>query len=113
MNRDELIQIILGHGQLSEGALADAILAALPRWIPVSERLPKPSVPVLVIERYGAVAVAVFRRGANWQDFAAVAFGEEAYKNDAGWHSAASRLESYDVSHWMPLPPTPEQEPAP
>jgi hypothetical protein len=95
MNRDELIQFIMSRGQLSEGALADALLAALPRWIPVSERLPEPGVDVLVVTSvYGVTAAAL--------DY----FGD--------WYIANT---SYNVrlghvTHWIPMPGTPGKEPS-
>lgn len=110
MNRDELIQIILSHGQMSEGALADAILSALPRWIPVTERLPSEteSMYVLVACSTGSVKATFFvpdpqyfkrRMERTWNT------------HELSGHFECGAEYGYVITHWMPLPAAPEQEP--
>ena len=70
----------------------------VPRWIPVEERLPEYGVRVLATDMY------------EGDDYTGI-WTREEYKDDAdgcwydehGWWHAID-----DVTHWMPLPKTPE-----
>jgi hypothetical protein len=67
-------------------------------WIPCSEKLPDYNAGewVLVITKWGEQAVAK-------QDW------EQGHKPDF-WHVVRDyRFEMDDVTHWMPLPPSPTQ----
>ena len=73
----------------------DAIAAVselLPRWIPVSERLPEEDVDVLVITNYG-MHVADLDEDGLWNA------------------SHGDSWEFPDPTHWMPLPEPPEVTP--
>lgn len=66
-----------------------ALCAYLPKWIPVTERLPEPYTWVLVFAEEHEVAFDAFYDGAQWKD---------AILNVLG------------VTHWMPLPEPPKEE---
>lgn len=77
--------------------------ARIPKWIPVSERLPS-------FEAYAGNDEFVFVIA-----FGALGIGEYIYSSRIGWSKAdfhASDEEDYDynVTHWMPLPDAPETE---
>ena len=67
--------------------LAEA-MAAAPRWVPVTERLPEPGVHVL-IDLDGDVLIARFFESDWWLDPGGELIG--------------------DITHWMPLPGAPAQ----
>lgn len=62
--------------------------AKLPRWIPVSERLPKPATMCLVIEE-GDIEISYFTPASRW---------------------ASETLYKRKVTNWMPLPEPPNNE---
>ncbi len=70
-------------------------LQAERRWIPVSERLPEAHVYVLVTST--GVDRGVYRMSLNG--------GRDGWQNFMGWQYAFD-----SVTHWMPLPPPPEEE---
>ena len=79
----------------------EKLRAQLPRWIPVEERLPKYGVRVLATDMYE-------------EDDCTGIWTREEYPDDPeygcwiderGWWHAFD-----DVTHWMPLPETPEVE---
>lgn len=91
------------------GALADGLIAngvTVQKWIPVTERLPK------------SIANKVIVRCAN--DY--IGFGHyEDYKGKQTWYNLESDkpftdwnydddCDSYEVTHWMPLPEPPKGE---
>ena len=63
------------------------------RWIPVSERLPEPFVPVLV-QMPGEAPSPTVREG--------------SISRDGIWHSALYHREPDEITHWMPLPEPPK-----
>lgn len=65
----------------------------IPRWIPVSERLPEEWVDVLVLSECGFCEVAVY-------------LGGHSNKWRVTWNH--DMLDG-DVTHWMPLPEPPEE----
>ena len=82
------------HDAISWNALWDYIaeLEAAQRWIPVSERLPEDEKTVIVaindvLEHTNEVARLTYLGNGNWWS----------------WKS-----ERYIVTHWMPLPESPE-----
>jgi hypothetical protein len=67
----------------------------IPRWIPVSERLPQPGERTLICE-HGEQYAATFRPG--------------TYRDGSGMHNRweSDECETYNsVTHWMPLPEPP------
>ena len=58
----------------------------LPRWIPVTEKLPKTHTPVLVSDSQNRVCIREHLWGGCWSQ------------------------DKIDVTHWMPLPEPPEVE---
>lgn len=75
---------------------ADAIEElSKPRWIPVTERLPKQGKRYLVI-RFGGITKAQFI-DILWHD-----------AHDLWWNRLYKG--QYNVTHWMPLPRAPEEE---
>lgn len=70
----------------------------LPRWIPVTERLPEYGVRVLATDMY------------EGDDYTGIRTREE-YPDDADgcWYDEMGRWYAIDdVTHWMPLPKAPE-----
>lgn len=65
------------------------------KWIPVSERLPEPFVPVLV-QMPGEVPFPTVREG--------------FISRDGIWYSALYHREPDEITHWMPLPEPPKGE---
>lgn len=72
----------------------------IPRWIPVSERLPKKSGHYLVISKMN------WAHGGNWEDDSgdirrhmAIAFFDRVVKFNVPY-----------VTHWQPLPAAPKEE---
>ena len=79
----------------------EKLRAQLPRWIPVEERLPKYGVRVLATDMYE-------------EDDCTGIWTREEYKDDADgcWYDEHGWWHALDeVTHWMPLPKTPEVEP--
>jgi hypothetical protein len=77
-----------------EGELADA-QSKVPRWIPVSERLPEHEDTVLLyVEDYGGWITLGQRSGDGW------------YVNEAAEGGGPKPLDRF--THWMPLPEPPE-----
>jgi hypothetical protein len=66
----------------------------LPRWIPVTERLPKYGERVLV---FGGVTMYVAYYDKN-------RYGGES------WHKLNSKSHYCNPTHWMPLPQPPKEE---
>lgn len=71
-------------------------------WISTRDRMPENKSTVLAIDVSCDVAVAEVIDGS----FFAVAFGFDAYEDDASYMNGPSRITS-PVTHWMPLPETP------
>lgn len=90
----------LSHEIDIDNAAMTAMDAAMPRWIPVTERLPE-SVDddVLVTDGEGC-AVGYWRPDAQAWDSTDFGWLENRSEPPCGIHT---------VTHWMPLPPLPEQ----
>ena len=110
----------------------EKLRAQLPRWIPVTERLPKPETDVLAVcNRNGYIFVvpAIYEDGKmltqdskwNWCDIYTYGlYNEEAddYYAPEGWwenrqfnpDDVYNNLVDCPVTHWMPLPEPPEVE---
>ena len=106
--------------------------AKVPRWIPVTERLPKPETEVLVVcnrNGYIFVAPAIYEDGKiltqdsmwHWNEIHEYGlYNEEAddYFVPEGWweNRQFNQDDVYnnpvdcDVTHWMPLPEPPKEE---
>ena len=88
----------LSHEIDIDNAAMTAMDAAMPRWIPVTERLPEheygESTSVLTVDLYGVMRVTYFD-GGNWC-----------------WPSgeALTTMRVAPITHWMPLPEPPEEE---
>ena len=64
-----------------------AFLSKMPKWIPISERLPEKNVEVLATTEWGAVTIA------------------EMYSaNDWFIHEGTTNAETDEIVAWMPLP---------
>lgn len=75
---------------------ADAIerlQKTIPRWIPVTERLPALGKTVLVFGGKSIYTAYYGERMASW----------------FGWHKLNSKCHYCNPTHWMPLPEPPEQ----
>lgn len=71
----------------------------MPRWIPVTERLPDKEEFVLVVVN------------GRWHNIKFVNAAEIAmYDEDGWWIEAYPEWKNPKVSHWMPLPSAPEVE---
>ena len=70
----------------------------LPRWIPVTERLPEYGVRVLATDMYeGDDCTGIWTREEYKDD------ADGCWYDDHGWWHASD-----DVTHWIPLPKAPE-----
>lgn len=70
-------------------ALADSYKAEIPRWIPVSDRLPESSQRVIVCRKDGRVEQGVYLGVNGW------------------WKVYGTNTKS--ITHWMPMPAPPEE----
>lgn len=86
-----------------EQRLAEAE-AKIPRWIPVTERLPKPGATILAVDNSGDMGVCTFVNA----KFVGECFGGQAYLDDGGWDCSPSKVIGEYVTHWMPRPEKPE-----
>ncbi len=108
-------------------------LEQMPQWIPVTERLPEPETDVLAVcNRNGHIFVvpAIYEDGKmltqdskwNWCDIYTYGlYSEEAddYYIPSGWwenrqfnpDDVYNNLVDCPVTHWMPLPAAPGEEP--
>lgn len=78
----------------------DRLRAQLPRWIPVTERLPEYGVRVLATDMYEGDDYTGIRTREEYQDDA-----------DGCWYDELGRWYAIDdATHWMPLPKVPEVE---
>ena len=79
-------------GVMCEDALAyiQHLEARVPRWIPVEERLPEDDEMYLVYTTEHTCAVYRYWGDGEWE----TEWGEDA---------------SHDITHWMPLPKSPEE----
>lgn len=74
-----------------------ALINSLPRWIPVTERLPKYGDWVLGIGPKHGYHICEYRGITHFP-----------YSGDSPWFSAKGR--SLTITHWMPLPEPPKEE---
>ena len=70
-------------------ALADSYKAEIPRWIPVSDRLPESGQRVIVCRKDGRVEQGVYLGVNGW------------------WKAYGTNTKS--ITHWMPMPAPPEE----
>jgi hypothetical protein len=75
------------------------LCAYLPKWIPVTERLPEERVPVLAICKNGVMFVAEY----EWTNY------DGARWNTRGPLGSGRRIGKARVTHWMPLPQPPKE----
>ena len=76
-----------------------ALEPKMPRWIPVTERLPDEDVSVLVLCKNHAMFVGFYR----------------VYSQEGRWHTktalnSSKLLNKGRVTHWMPLPEPPQEK---
>jgi hypothetical protein len=94
----------LGTGECDNKAekAADAVeellqkMQQLPRWIPVTERLPEKNGPYLCCWKASADEKMHIARIMVW-------------RADTGWMNAWDEPMSKYVTHWMPLPESPKE----
>ena len=84
----DAIEELVGRAKVLE-KIADKWCEAVPKWIPVTERLPEPYTWVLVYAEKHKVAFDAFYDGAQWKD---------------------AILNGLIVTYWMPLPEPPKEE---
>ena len=75
--------------------IADHLIAhgvTVQEWISVKDRLPEDGEIVLVCGSRGGVYTAVLNKPGQYK----------------GWHKLNSKSHYCDPTHWMPLPPAPE-----
>lgn len=105
MTKDELIQVIESHGNLSAGVLADSILAMFPRWIPVAEEKPVISGEYLVTDASGNVFIAEWYKSRHSKDYAFYidpgTFDADKLQNIKAW----ANINDLDAFLNRPLPP--------
>ena len=82
------------NNDATEIAYKNGYEAGKPKWIPVSERLPKNFVSVLVHIPEMNPCPAVM----------------EAYRFDDGWVTKMAAFDINCATHWMPLPEPPKGE---
>lgn len=100
----------LGHRDARHAA-AELVCAAIPQavsaepqWLPVSGRMPEKDVEVLV---YDSSADHVYvTQWCDWWE-APVSFSSKTICVGEGWETG----EYEHVTHWMPLPPAPKEQP--
>ena len=73
-----------------------ALCAYLPKWIPVTERLPRDLQTVLVVRNDGGIYC--------WM-YSACSPTDEVWVDEY-----ANAFSVYDTTHWMPLPEPPKEE---
>ena len=112
-----------------EDAEARGEIGRVPRWIPVTERLPEPEQPVLVVYVYGnkpCVTKAIYEDGSILSDDSFLVWSEiweygnydeetDSYFIPRGWWEYGDFAEfdseiDYPITHWMPIPEAPEVE---
>lgn len=74
-----------------------ALLKSVPKWVSVTEQLPKYGTPVLAYGSRGGIFVAKYERArAEWDiDY---------------WWKLNSAIHVCNPTHWMPLPEPPKEE---
>ena len=117
--------------QAKAEAERDALRKKMPQWIPVTERLPKPEIDVLIVcnrNGYRFVTPAIYEDGKmltqdsvwNWNEIYTYGlYSEEAddyYIPEGWWENRQFNPDDvYNnpvdcaVTHWMPLPEAPEE----
>ena len=73
------------------------LCAYLPKWIPVTERLPKYGTPVLAYGSRGGIFIAKYERARTEWDI-------------DYWWKLNSSIHVCNPTHWMPLPEPPKEE---
>ena len=101
IEREAVIAVLLRYGMTDDGeAIINAIPAAdvveRPRWIPITERLPKYGDWVLGIGKRKGYYVCEYRGLSHF------------YSGDEPWFSSKGR--AVNVTHWMPLPEPPKED---
>ncbi len=72
--------------------------AKIPRWIPVTEQLPKDERPVLTFTGYADTPMIGFQQTQTYFCF----------DPNPHWQYGGFIMEGQSITHWMPLPETPE-----
>lgn len=104
----EVLTTVAKGYKRSMEAWADEAARAKPRWIPVTERLPKNDGDYLVwylIEDGADPCVGIFPFDSNVPAFG---YWDEYYDPVTyGW-AGSDFIELHGITHWMPLPKAPE-----
>ena len=82
---------------VSKASKADA---QIPRWIPVTERLP---------DKDGTYIVHFATKSVGDAEYESI-YGSFGYWRDISWDDDADWFPYVDVTHWMPLPEPPKGE---
>jgi hypothetical protein len=105
VDKEELIRALQYDRNQYEKGYADGKADAMPKWIPVTERLPEEDGKYLVLEQSGGRTVTSVLR------FAKDARKVDRYDFKGRWKNAWYEYDSEwghytvdSVTHWMPLP---------
>lgn len=97
--------------------LAEAERAAQPKWISVKERLPEFKIDVLVkCSKLSHLELPTIRKTLAYDFYSVMSLycetenGNETYVWDTRPETDVCPLNFWEVTHWMPLPPAPEEE---
>lgn len=94
VDRDELIKALSYDREQYEKGYADGHDDAMPRWIPVEERLPEAHKHVLI---HVTNPIGWWNTEIDWMD-------------EQGWVRSNADSEWHHITHWMPLPEPPKEE---
>lgn len=127
----DMVIALAQRKQAEAEAERDALREKMPQWIPVTERLPKPEIDVLIVcnrNGYRFVTPAIYEDGKmltqdsvwNWNEIYTYGlYSEESddyYIPEGWWENRQFNPDDVynnpvdcTVTHWMPLPEAPEE----
>jgi len=95
----------LNYQQTISNAAQKELIALKPQWISVEDRLPELDLPVLLLTEVDGVIT-------GWRDLGDTEFSDYRWvigNSNFMWDEAYN-LNDLEITHWMPLPPSPEAE---